>query len=50
MAAAVHIAPQGGQTRHIETTMLAGDTRQMAVEQVPGGYRLRKSSVSARVD
>jgi hypothetical protein len=33
-------APQGGQVRHTEITMLAGDTRQMAVEQVQCSYRL----------
>jgi len=42
MAAVVHTAPQGGQIRHIEITMLDGDARQMAVEQVPGGYQPRK--------
>jgi hypothetical protein len=40
MAAAVHTAPQGGQIRHIEIAMQGGDTRQVAVEQMPGGYRL----------
>jgi hypothetical protein len=40
MAAAVHTAPQGVQTRHIEIAMQGRDTRQMAVEQMPGSYRL----------
>ena len=40
MTAAVHTVPQGGQFRHIEITIQEGDIRQMAVEQVPGGYRL----------
>ncbi len=33
MAAAVHTAPQGGQTRHIEITMQGWDTRQMALNK-----------------
>ena len=40
MAAAVQTAPQGGQIKHLEITMQGGDARQMAVEQLPGGYRL----------
>jgi len=40
MAAAIHTVPQGGQIRHLEITMLGGDARHTAVEQVPGGYCL----------
>ncbi len=40
MAAAVDAAPQGGQIRHLEITMLDGNIRHMAVEQIPGGHRL----------
>ncbi len=45
MAAAIQTAPRGGQIRHLEITMSDGDTRHMAVEQIPTGYRLDLATI-----
>jgi hypothetical protein len=42
MVAAVYTAPQGGQVMHIAIAMQGENTRHMAVEQMPCGYRLWK--------